>query len=102
MPSRIGLVGPRVSVAFSSAVLDLQVILPRVKAKLRNGDIVIPGDHWPILLYARYEYNSEDPWKGLFRSSILVSVSLYYSFTPLYSFIIRGLQTRLHITQLRR
>jgi len=64
--------------------------------------MVIPGDHWPVLLYARYEYSSEDPWKGLFRSSILVSVSLHHIFTPPHSFIIQGLQTRLHITQLRR
>src|ERR1700723_3410524 len=50
-----------------------RLILPRVKENIKNGDMVIPGDQWPVLLYARYEYSSEDPWKGLVRSSILVS-----------------------------
>jgi hypothetical protein len=35
----------------------------------------VPGDQWPIFLFAGYQYDPEDPWKGLFRSSILVSVS---------------------------
>lgn len=35
----------------------------------------IPGDQWPILLYADYKYYPEDAWKGLLKSNILVSVS---------------------------
>jgi hypothetical protein len=38
--------------------------------------MTIPGDQWPVFLYADETYDPEDPWKGLLRSSILVSVSL--------------------------
>ncbi len=37
--------------------------------------MTVPGDQWPIFLYAGYEYDAEDPWKGLFKSNILVCVS---------------------------
>jgi hypothetical protein len=47
----------------------------RIKAKLRSGEMTIPGDHWPVFLYAGYDYDASDPWKGLFRSPLLVSVS---------------------------
>lgn len=47
----------------------------RIKEKLCNGEIIIPGDQWPVFLYSGYEYDPDDPWKGLFRSSILVAVS---------------------------
>ena len=33
------------------------------------------GDQWPIFLYADYTYDAEDPWNGLLRSALLVSVS---------------------------
>jgi hypothetical protein len=49
----------------------------RVKDKLRNGEMVIPGDQWPLFLYANCEYDPDDPWKGLLRNSILVSVSSF-------------------------
>jgi hypothetical protein len=49
--------------------------------QLRNGEMTVPGDQWPLLLYAGGEYDPEDPWKGLFRSSILVSVR---SIVPLH------------------
>jgi hypothetical protein len=49
----------------------------RVKARLRNGEMIVPGDHWPIFLYAGYEYDPDDPWKGLFRSHLLILVSQY-------------------------
>lgn len=42
---------------------------------MKEGDIIVAGDHWPILLYKNYEYDPEDVWKGLLRSDILVSVS---------------------------
>jgi len=46
----------------------------RLKAQLRSGEMTVPGDQWPLFLYASYEYDAEDPWKGLFRSLILVCV----------------------------
>ena len=36
------------------------------------------GDQWPLFLYADYRYDPEDPWNGLFRSAVLVSVSMVY------------------------
>jgi hypothetical protein len=36
----------------------------------------VSGDQWPIFLYHGFFYDSEDPWNGLFRSTLLVSVSL--------------------------
>lgn len=38
--------------------------------------MAVPGDHWPIFLYANYTYDPEEPWKGLFRSRLLVMVSI--------------------------
>ncbi|KAI9464842.1 hypothetical protein HD554DRAFT_2026198, partial [Boletus coccyginus] len=29
--------------------------------KLINSQIQVSGDQWPVLLYANYAYNSEDP-----------------------------------------
>ena len=48
---------------------------PRVKAKLQSGEMAISGDQWPLFLFADNIYDPEDPWKGLLKSSILVSVS---------------------------
>lgn len=46
----------------------------RIKAKLQSGELAVAGDQWPIFLYHGYNYDSDDPWNGLFRSSILISV----------------------------
>jgi len=62
--------------------------------------MTIPGDHWPIFLYAGYDYDADDPWKGLFRSPLLVAVlgdilhlpALKHLLTP-----VTGIQTRFHI-----
>jgi len=37
--------------------------------------MAVPGDQWPIFVYQGYNYDPEDPWNGLFRSNLLVSVS---------------------------
>ena len=50
-------------------------VVSRTRTKLANGEIQVAGDHWPIFLYANYTYDSEDPWNGLLRSGLLVSVS---------------------------
>jgi hypothetical protein len=47
----------------------------RVRAKLTNGELVVRGDQWPLLVYANQDYNPEDPWNGLFRSQLLVWVT---------------------------
>ena len=47
----------------------------RMKAKLMNGQIQVAGDQWPLFLYANYTYDQEDPWNGLLRGGVLVSVS---------------------------
>ena len=47
----------------------------RTKTKLSNGEMQVRGDQWPVFLYANYTYNSDDPWNGLLRSGLLVSVS---------------------------
>ena len=55
-------------------------ICSRTKAKLRNSQLRVAGDLWPIFLYADYSYDTEDPWNGLLRSSLLVSVGSIHSF----------------------
>jgi len=47
----------------------------RIKDKLKSGEIAVTGDQWPIFLYAGYSYDQDDPWNGLLRSNLLVSVS---------------------------
>ncbi|KAH7917216.1 hypothetical protein BV22DRAFT_1108609 [Leucogyrophana mollusca] len=44
-----------------------------IKAKLVNGQIQVAGDQWPLMLYANYSYDAEDPWNGLLRSGLLVN-----------------------------
>jgi hypothetical protein len=51
-------------------------MLERIKEKLRSGDLILPGDQWPTFLYAGH-FDREDPWKGLFKNTILISVSWF-------------------------
>lgn len=46
----------------------------RTKEKLQSGELAVSGDQWPIFVYHGYNYDPEDPWNGLFRSILLVSV----------------------------
>ena len=46
----------------------------RIKEKLATGEFTVPGDQWPIFLYASYKYDENDPWQGLLRSSLVVKV----------------------------
>ena len=50
-------------------------VVTRTRTRLANGEIQVAGDQWPIFLYANYSYDPEDPWNGLLRSGLLVSVS---------------------------
>ena len=45
-----------------------------MREKLKNNEIAVAGDQWPLLLYADCEYDPEEPWDGLFRNSLLVWV----------------------------
>ncbi|KAG1749281.1 hypothetical protein EDB19DRAFT_1893600 [Suillus lakei] len=42
------------------------------KQRLKSGETAVHGDQWPIFLYAVYDYDPKDPWKGLLRSEILI------------------------------
>jgi hypothetical protein len=72
MPCRHGLGQCRVG----APLLDYEHALTysRTKDKLRSGELLVPGDQWPIFLYQGYSYDPDDPWNGLFRSTLLVSV----------------------------
>ncbi|KAF9232356.1 hypothetical protein BU15DRAFT_90680 [Melanogaster broomeanus] len=41
-----------------------------IKSKLESGQIQAAGDQWPVLLYANYTYDAEDPWNGLLLQRI--------------------------------
>lgn len=76
---------------------------PRVKQKLRTGEMIVPGDQWSIFLYYGFAYDPEDPWNGLFRSAILISVSLStLIFWTTTEFNTAGVQTYIYFTELRR
>jgi hypothetical protein len=77
---------------------------PRIKEKLRSGEMAVSGDQWPTFLYHGYNYDSDDPWNGLFRSILLVSVRSRASQTSpiMIKEIIAGIQAYIYITKLRR
>ena len=56
-------------------VSDLDMF--RIKEKLRSGEMAVSSDQWPIFIYHGYSYDPEDPWNGLFRSTLLISVSRF-------------------------
>lgn len=65
---------------------------------LASGEIVVSGDQWLIFLYDGYEYDPEDPWKGLFKSDILVYVGpAPIRKMSLFETHVSGLQTFKHV-----
>lgn len=64
----------RVTIPADSSLTDMCAF--RTRSKLQSGDMIVPGDQWPIFLYEEYTYDPEEPWKGLFRSQLLVQVRL--------------------------
>lgn len=44
---------------------------------MRSGETIVTGDEWPVFLYYNCAYDPERPWDGLFRNSVLISVSTY-------------------------
>jgi hypothetical protein len=88
---------------FSCTFYQLLSHQSRIRTKLSSGEMAIPGDQWPLLVYANQEYNPEEPWDGLFRSLLLVWVSTHsFSFVLLFTLLHAGLQAYLHLTQLSR
>jgi hypothetical protein len=61
-------------------VQHVSITCRRVREKMRDGQFHIAGNQWPILLHANHTYDPEDPWNGLLRGGILVSVSLFFFF----------------------
>lgn len=66
------------------------VLFVSVKDKLKSGEMMVAGDEWPVFLYEAYRYDPEDPWKGLFRSSLLVTVctlnmNAYHSYQLIFA-----------------
>ena len=49
-----------------------------MRRKLANGEIEVSGDQWPLLLYEDQRYDPDEPWDGLFRCKLLVSVSFIH------------------------
>lgn len=65
--------------------------------------MVVSGDQWPMLVYGDQEYDSEDPWNGLFRSQILVWVSVsLLSSIRIANFVSQGIQAHFYLTQFSR
>ncbi|KAG1860098.1 hypothetical protein F4604DRAFT_1882641 [Suillus subluteus] len=46
-----------------------------VTGSLKSSETAGHSDQWPMFLYAGYDYDPEDPWKGLLRSR-------YWSLSP--------------------
>jgi hypothetical protein len=66
--------------------------------------MAVSGDNWPVFLYQGYSYDPEDPWNGLLRSNILVSVgsSDYIRSLHTDTKYLAGIQTHFHFSQLCR
>ncbi|KAF8074942.1 hypothetical protein FPV67DRAFT_1559560 [Lyophyllum atratum] len=62
--------------------VDLKWSDPEVKEKLRSGEMTTIGDQWPTFIFHGYTYNPEDPWNGLFRSSLLVTAYKHVFTSP--------------------
>ena len=70
-------------ICFPIKLTDISI--SRTQTKLMNGQIQVVGDQWLVFLYANYTYDPEDPWNGLLRSGLLISVSLHNSVVILFN-----------------
>jgi hypothetical protein len=68
-----------------------------VHEKLKNGEIAMTGDQWPLLLYADCKYDSEEPWDGLFRNKLLVWVDFQCLIYAIHFVEAHNLQAFKHI-----
>ncbi|KAG6904127.1 hypothetical protein DXG01_012420, partial [Tephrocybe rancida] len=53
-----------------------------LETKLSSGEKVVVGHHWPIFIYANNEFDSNDPWKGLLRSGLLIKAFKHVFIAP--------------------
>lgn len=100
--AQLGWTGRTHSKHFLSSRAAYLLILERIKEKLRSGDLIIPGDQWPTFLYAG-NFDREDPWKGLFKNAILISVSGFLTTQKMdfrFTFVYIGFQARVYVTKL--
>lgn len=77
LPVLIGLILSERAIHSPSCIFYWYLLL-RIKENLRSGELAVSGDQWPIFLYQGYAYDADDPWNGLCRSAILVSVKLMF------------------------
>ena len=50
------------------------IIIHSVREGLKNNEITVAGDQWPLLIYADCMYDPVEPWEGLFRNKLLIWV----------------------------
>jgi hypothetical protein len=55
--------------------------------KLASGEMAVSGDQWPMLVYANQEYDPNDPWSKLFRSQLLIYVSVIHINVDLHRYL---------------
>src|ERR1700733_7490622 len=53
--------------------------------KLKSGKMAVAGDQWPVFIYESYNYDPDNPWTGLLRSSLLLTVHIL-NMNPHHSF----------------
>ncbi|KZP11148.1 hypothetical protein FIBSPDRAFT_962474 [Athelia psychrophila] len=53
-----------------------------VKRGLRSGERAIPGEQWPAFIYEDNQYDSTNPWQGLFRGALLVTAYKFIFTSP--------------------
>lgn len=56
--------------------VELDPIFSRIQRELKSGQLVPSGDLWPRFIYRGHTYDPANPWEGLLRGGLLVSVSL--------------------------
>ena len=70
---------------------------------LKNGEITVAGDQWPLLVYADCAYDPEEPWEGLFRNKLLVWVRpwpLTSKYSQLTNLQLTGIQAYIYFPEL--
>ena len=56
------------------AIQEFVLISCSVCEGLKNDEITVAGNQWPLLVYADCAYDPEGPWEGLFWNKLLVWV----------------------------